>query len=71
MTCTHLISDDFFSALFGELSLKAGHSSSGFLKNLGPFNLPSRAFGAIPLVKASAGLWLESSQWQVWNLACL
>ena len=59
MSCTHLIFDDFFSTLFGELSLKAGHSSSGFLKNSGPFNQSSRAFGAIPLVKASAGLWLD------------
>ena len=58
MACTHFVSDDFLSSLFGKLSLKAGHSSSGFLKNLGPFSQSSRASGAIPLVKASAGLWL-------------
>ena len=43
--------------------LKTGHSSSGFFKNLGPFNESSRASGVIPLVKASAGLWLDLMKW--------
>ena len=63
MTCLHFVPDDFFSSLFGELSSKAGHSSSGFLKNLGPVNQSSRDFGVIPLVKAPAGLWLDLTKW--------